>query len=104
MALFNLTHGLNRDDQPVAHAAARTHVGQARFAGSGPPHEICRNCESWQFVKQWFAAGGPKPSRCAQYFRMMRSWGPNVPHDARACKYFCQRDAVIPLVRPEKVT
>lgn len=103
MVFFNLTHGLHREDQPEARAAAATHLGQAHFAASGPVGKTCRECTRWQFVRQWKANGGPpKASPCAKYRELMQAWGKNVPHDAWACKYFVERDAAVALVRPEK--
>lgn len=104
MSLFHLTHGLSREgpERDFVSAAARTHVGQAHLAGSGPFGKTCRECLSWQFVKAWAAKGGPKPSPCAQYRRLMREWGRNVPHDAAACKYFEPRGALISLLKPER--
>lgn len=103
MTYFQLTHGLHREDQPEARAAAHTHVGQAHFAASGPIGKTCRECARWRFVKQWKANGGPpKPSPCAKYNELMRGWGCSVPHDAWACRHFEQRLEEIALTKPER--
>lgn len=107
MTLFNLTHGLHREDQPTASAAAGTHVGQAHFAGSGPMGRTCRECVNWVWsskVDGWSKFDGPRPARCAKYKGLMREWGRKVPHGAYSCKYFELRDSEVPLVKPEKAS
>jgi hypothetical protein len=106
MTFFPLTHGLHREDQPAAHAAKHTHLGQAHFAGSGPGGRTCRDCAMWSWspkVQGWAKFTGPKASPCAKYRELMRGWGRSVPHGALACRHFLPRDAEIPLVKPEKV-
>lgn len=107
MSLFQLTHGLHREDQPAAMAARVTHVGQAHFAGSGPPGRTCRECTLWHWsakVEGWSQLHVPKPSSCAKYKELMRAWGRRVPHGAMACRHFVMRDHAMPLTKPEKVT
>ncbi|ACL60615.1 hypothetical protein [Methylobacterium nodulans] len=98
MALFDLTPGLHRGDQPVAQLAARTHKGQAHFAGTGPAGKQCRQCARWMFVGQW--RHGPAPSPCGKYRELMRQKGKPVPYGAAACKFFEPRAQEIPLAKP----
>lgn len=103
MALYSVTRGLHREDQPAAIAAAHTHIGQAHFAGSGPVGRTCRECHHWAWSAQvdgWSTFAGPNPARCVQYKMLMRAWGRKVPHSAFACRHFDLRENEIPLVRP----
>lgn len=108
MALFQLTHGLNRAGQERVVAQARqTHVGQAHFGGSGPAGKTCRECISWQKTGSWHAMSGkhggtPLPARCGKYRDLMRETGRAVPHSAYACRYFVASDSPQPLHRPQK--
>lgn len=81
----------------------RTYPGMAHFAESGPTGKTCRECQAWTgcggdrgyYAKKGRHGGALKPRACARYREMMMgNTGPGVPHDARACKYFEQIDAV----------
>jgi hypothetical protein len=74
--------------------AANTHKGMAHFAGSGPDGETCRTCVFWKFEKRYFSKGGRhggqlKPCACRKFKELMNgTTGAEVPHNARACKYW----------------
>lgn len=105
MTLLNIDPNLCREgpERAFVARAAMTHRGQAYLAGSGPAGKTCLDCARWQFEGKWSVQKGPFPARCAKYRDLMRGeWGPKVPHSAGSCKYFDQREKVIPQVKPEK--
>ena len=80
----NLTRG------SVDHLAAKTHIGMAHFAGTGPAGVSCRECIHWASKRDYYARGGKhgptlKPSPC---IRFGRGREPVPHHAAAACKYF----------------
>lgn len=88
-------------------ARARTYPGMAYFAGSGPNIKTCRQCVFWTncgadpgyYARKGMYGGTIKPRACAKHKEMMGGqMGNPVPHDAHACKYFEETQAVPPLV------
>jgi hypothetical protein len=50
--------------------------GQAHFARTGPEGKLCRECD------HLFSG------RCRVFAKLQGSWGPVLPSDAQACRYF----------------
>lgn len=91
MARLNLTPRLTQAlPQQQARQIAQSYEGQAHFAGTGPDGEICRNCAFWApFGHSHYATRGTlKPQPCAKFKHLTGKLGPDVPHDARACRHF----------------
>jgi hypothetical protein len=72
-----------------------TFEGQAGWAMD--PSHTCRECVLWTGKPDekperyaWKSIVGQllKPRRCAKFFRLTNEWGPRIPHDATACRFF----------------
>jgi hypothetical protein len=88
-----LSFGAHLTQDELNHPAARTYIGQAHFAGSGPAGKTCRECCFWVpapgTTKHAYDQSGIKAHRCTKRASMMRSKDAQlVPPKASACKYF----------------
>jgi hypothetical protein len=102
MSLIKFDRRLTGD--PATDLFADTHEGQAHAAGSGPTGRTCKECLHWGAPggapRHSYWSGGSKhgprlkPHNCGKYRSLMRGVaGPEVPHDAKACKYFEQAES-----------
>jgi len=83
---------------PVDAFARASHPGMAHFAGTGPAGKSCRECVFWKHEPHAYRAkngkygGAIKPAVCMKYQQITLQEGSPVPDEARACKYFEQKD------------
>jgi hypothetical protein len=79
-----------------AHA---TYPGMAFFAGTGPNGKCCEDCRfrgyrrdaktgKWSEDLQSFTYNSYRVQGCEQYRRLTNQHGPEIPKQARSCKYF----------------
>lgn len=84
MTALNFNSRLHQSDQEIVAAqAARTHSGQAHFAGTGPAGTTCNQCVSWQDF-------GTKKlkARCKKFQQLSMRAGMEFPGSAASCKHF----------------
>jgi hypothetical protein len=100
-----------------AHAAvARTYLGQAHIAGTGPEGKTCRECVFWHIKKHRKLSGGGYETVATHpgYFGKKHGTSPCevkkarcnrpiankanrlIPHDAGACRLFEQEEKPLP--------
>ena len=81
----------------MAQQIRRTHVGQASWAGTGPPGETCATCKFYGCWKQVRDAAGNVTKtahlldRCDAFQKLTGKIGPAVPPNAQACKHFIHK-------------
>jgi len=107
--LIHVSPGINRVGQEeFARQLARTFVGMAHLAGTGPSGTTCRECAHWLHRSSWAKAdfehqGAPKPAPCRRYQQLThRTRSERVPHCAQACQHFELSDNPQPLRQPAK--
>lgn len=95
---------------PEHEMIGQTYLGQAHIAGTGPEGKTCRECRwfgppgySGGVEKGIYAScksgGKLRPQKCN---RPIANKAPDrIPYDAKACRLFEQRDAPMPIIRPD---
>jgi hypothetical protein len=89
----------------MAEQIRRTHVGQASWAGTGPPGETCATCKFYGCWKQVRDAAGNVTKtaflagRCDMFRKLVGKIGPAVPSNAPACRYFAPKEQSNPIKR-----
>lgn len=94
------------DDGGFSKQLRKTRPGQASLAGEGPKGATCRGCAHWMggdYYAKSNVTHGPtlKPAPCSEYKRFAGRKGPNVPHNASACKYFYAKETPLPIENPK---
>lgn len=84
---------------------ARTRLGQAHFAGSGPPGKTCRECAYFGVSGYSESTRILKDGPCKKFVEISHETqrsgkAPTFPHTALACKYFKAAEVPAPIKKP----
>ena len=85
-------------DKILDEQAAKTPVGMAFWAGTGPKGKTCRECRFYTFNGYKSARGNKggqlKNSPCQKFIALTNGVDTNrIPYDTSSCKYFDQNPA-----------